>query len=431
MPMFMEDGIQCVSASPNPDMTGQPARELSTEEVKALVGKFVTSAVYANMAGADGIELHAGHGYIISQFLSPLTNRRTDEYGGSLENRMRLLLEIVRGIRAACPPKFICGVRLAMQDTKAGGSTVEERQKVCVELEKAGAHYINATIGMTNPGENLMIESQSCQEGDRVYLAEAAKKVVSIPVFCVGKLRDPEMIDGIISDEKADFVSLGRPLLCDSEWVNKVETGNEKRIRQCIACLDGCISKVFACNELQCAVNPILGMEYKLTEDEKAAVSKNVVIVGGGVAGLEAARSAALSGHKVTLLEKEPVLGGNMHLAKVPPHKEVLDKIPSWYENELKILDVDVRLSTEATIETIMALSPDVVLLATGATPVVGVIPSEVPVINSWDMLAGKAETPEGKTVAVIGGGVVGCETAHYLVDRGNKVAIFEMLSSR
>jgi len=422
------EGIQPVSASPNPDMTGQLAREMTTEEVKALIVKFITSAVYASMTGADGIEIHAGHGYIITQFLSPATNKRTDEYGGSPENRMRMLLEIVRGIRAKCPPRFICGVRLSMEDSREGGSGLEERQKVCVELEKAGAHYISATLGLTDPTDNRTIESQKYPEGDRVYLAKAVKDVVSIPVFAVGKLRDPAMIERVLADGEADFIALGRPLLCDPEWVNKVCSGQERRIRQCLACLDGCITKVFQNQELQCAVNPTLGQEYRLKEDEKAPVPKKVVVVGGGVAGMEAARSAALSGHKVTLLEKGKELGGQMNLAKVPPNKEILGHISQWYDGEFQVLGVDVRLGTEATAESIAAMSPDSVILATGATPILGKVPSDVPLVNCWDILSGEYEMPKDKTVAIVGGGIVGCEVAQYLAEHGNKVTVFEML---
>jgi len=427
MPIFLE-GMQAVSASENPTMTGEMARALSTEEVKELIGKFITTAVYANMAGADGIELHAGHGYILSQFLSPATNRRTDEYGGSPENRMRILLEIVRGIRAACPPKFICGIRLSMEDSKEGGSDLKERQQVCIELEKAGVHYISATVGLTSPTDNRGTDSQRYADGNRVYMAKAAKDVVSIPVFAVGKLREPEMIDGILADGIADFIALGRPLLADPEWVNKTKSGNEARIRNCVSCLDGCICKVFRSQELVCALNPVLGQEYRLKEDEKAAVSKNVVVVGGGIAGMEAARSAALSGHKVTLIEKSNVLGGQLNLAKIPPNKSVLGKITKWYEGELKILGVDVKMGVAATSDMIESLSPDSVLIATGALPVVGRIPSDIPVINSWDILSGDAEMPKDKNVAIIGGGIVGCEVAHYIAEAGNKVTVFEKL---
>lgn len=427
MPAFTE-GLQPVSSGPNADMTGSPARELGTEEVEKLIQKFITTAFYANMAGADGVELHAGHGYIISQFLSSVTNQRTDRYGGSLENRMRMLLEIIYGIKAACPAKFICGVRLAMEDTREGGSDIKERQEVCKALEKAGIHYISTTIGITRAGDTRTIESQKYPEGDRVYMAEAAKAVVDVPVFAVGKIREPSMVEGILAEGQADFVCLGRALLCDPEWVNKTAAGQEERIRHCISCLDGCISKVFESRELQCAVNPVLGMEYKLCESQKAPVSKKVVVVGGGVSGMEAARSAALSGHEVTLIEKGKALGGQLNLAKVPSNKAVLGKIARWYENELKILGVTVQLGTESTADGIERFTPDKVLLATGAVPTLGRIPTDVKLINSWDLLTGHAETPKRQTVAIIGGGIVGCEVAEYLTEFGNKVTIFEML---
>lgn len=426
-PLFL-NGCQPESASEMPNAAGGTCRELSNDEVKKLVSAFVTAAVYAKVAGADGVEIHGAHAYLVNGFLSPYSNHRSDEYGGSLENRARFAVEIISGIKAACGADFVCGIRLGIEETVEGGYNMDEGLKLAQMMADAGADYISASLGHTAFGDSRLVETHKHPEGARVYLALAAKKVLNVPVFTTGKLRTPDLMDSYIESGKADVLCLGRPLICDADWCSKVAAGQWEDVRPCINCLEGCIIKVAQGQALQCAVNPIVGKEYRIDEQAPAAEKKNIVVAGGGAAGMETARAAALRGHKVTLFEKAERLGGQINYAKMPPNKSRMGLIVDWYERQLTKLGVDMRLGCEADYENVKALKPDLVVMATGAVPMMDKLPSSVELVRPWDVLSGKTDLSGVKTAAVLGGGMVGCETTEYLNEHGCEVTVFEML---
>ena len=422
------NGYQPEAPSAIPNAAGS-SREMSNEEVKKMIQAFITAAVYAKTACVDGVEIHGGHAYLVNDFLSPATNHRTDEYGGSLENRARFATEIIAGIKAACGPDFICGIRLGIEETVPGGYGREEGLELAKMMERAGADYICASIGHVTPFDSTrLVETHKYPEASRIDLAEAVKAVVNVPVFTTGKLRNPDLMDSFIRECKADVMCLGRSLICDADWANKVKANDLEHIRPCINCLEGCIVKVSLGQPLQCAVNPIVGKEYRFNEKAPAELKKNIVIVGGGVAGMETARAAAQRGHKVTLLEKSSRLGGQINYAKQPPHKSRMGLIVNWYEKVLPELGVNIRLDTEPCAKCIKELQPDQVIVATGAQPVMDKLQSTEPLVRPWDILDGKVDLSGVKTVAVLGGGMVGCETAEYLVEKGKDVTVIEML---
>ena len=428
-PAFL-NGYQPEGPSVAQNVYGGSCRELSTEEVKAIVKAFITAAVYAKVAGADGVEIHGAHAYLVNGFLSPSSNRRNDEYGGTLENRARFATEIIQGIKAACGKDFVCGIRLGIEETCEGGYKMDEGLALAKMMEAAGADYISASLGHTGFGDTRLVETHKHAEGDRVYLAEAAKKAVNIPVFATGKLRDPEAMERYVESGSADVFCLGRPLICDPDWCNKVSGGQLETIRPCINCLEGCITTVSSGQAVRCAVNPIVGKEWRFNSKEKPDEVKRVVVVGGGVAGMEAARAAAVRGHKVTLVERRDRLGGQVNYAMQPPHKAEMGKIIRWYETVLPQLGVDLRLNTEASMELIKDCGADVVIMASGAVPVMDRIKATIELTRAWDVLDGTVGLDGVKTAAVLGGGMVGCETAEFLVSHGCKVTIFEMLPS-
>lgn len=406
-----------------------PAREMTTEEVKAVINDFINSAKIARDSGMDGVEIHASHMYLISQFLSPLINRRTDEYGGSLENRGRMLKEIIEGIREACPAPFIVGVRLGALDHIPGGLTLEDGVELAKMCEVAGADMLNISCNSYSI-YNELIESQWEEEGSRLYMSEAVKKAVSIPVAIVGKLRTPKFCAEAIESNKTDIVCIGRQLICDPAWANKVLFNKLDEIRPCFNCADGCVGQYFKHGNVHCTANPYVGYEDLYQENNVPSVAKTrkVAVVGGGVAGMQLGIIAKKRGHDVTIIEKADRLGGQMIIAGVPPFKEDLVGGLSWFISEVERQEIDVKLNTEATEEMISEIGADVVVVATGSLPNKPPIPGVENAIESWDLLDGSLTVPENKKVAIVGGGVVGSEVAHMLVDNNCDVTVLEML---
>lgn len=417
----------------------QPTRALEHAEIKELVQQFVAGAVRVQKAGCDGVELHAAHGYLINQFLSPYTNKRDDEYGGSFENRLRFIAEIIAGIRSECGPDFPISVRLSVEEFLSNvGVTddyihIQDGVKISMALEKLGIDVINVSCGIYETG-SVCVEPVSFPQGWRRDLIKAVKDHVAIPVIAVSVIREPAVGEQFLADGIVDFVALGRAWLADEEWGLKVKEGREKQLCKCISCLR-CFESLNENNAvglpLVCSVNPRLAREQQLGNLAHDSSAHKVAVIGGGAAGMSAARTLALRGIQVTLFEKENALGGLINIAKMPPHKGTMDWICQYYQNEFDRLKVTVKLNTEATLSVLEEMAPDAVILATGSTPVV---PRRIPGVDGENVfgidrvLSGAAGLKD-KQVVLIGAGMSGIETAEYLCAAGNSVTIVDMLS--
>ncbi|HPK52946.1 MAG TPA: NAD(P)/FAD-dependent oxidoreductase [Smithellaceae bacterium] len=415
---------------PVDDKSGKiPVHGMTKEDIAYLTNKFVQAALNARQAGFDGVELHSAHGYLLSQFLSLQSNTRTDEYGGDVAGRSRFLVEIIQGIRKACGPQFLISVRLGVRDWDPKGLALADGLEAAKIIDREGIDLINVSTGARYSHFGA-VETQEKPDGFRLDLARAVKPLVKTPVAIVGKLRTGAMCDDVVKGGVADLVVIGRPLICDPEWPNKMQSGREAEIRQCLNCLDGCYTSLTINSGIRCAINPYAGFESIYDEGNLPRVikPKKVVVVGGGIAGMQAALTAAERGHAVTLLEKKPALGGQLQIASIPPHKEVLNTIAKYFAIRMQQEGVTVKLGVDADVATIAALHPDTVILATGSLPVVPPIPGIERAIQSWDILSGARTAPEGRNIVIIGGGTVGCETALYLLGYRNRITILEML---
>ncbi|MCS5421131.1 MULTISPECIES: NAD(P)/FAD-dependent oxidoreductase [Psychrilyobacter] len=399
--------------------------ELNVEEIKEIVENFSDAALRVKKAGYDGVELKGGYGYLINQFLSPFSNKRTDEYGGTILNRCRFLLEIIESVREKVGEDYLISVRISADEFVDGGLTIEDSKVIARLLEKAGIDLLNVAFGVYK-SMYYMAPPSAVPHGFFVDLASEIKKIVSIPVIAVGRINTPLIAETVLLSEKADLVAMSRAGLADPELPNKAKEGRLEDIIHCIGCLQGCVGAYFKGQPVHCLVNPESGKEKELSI-KPALNKKKVFIVGGGIAGMEAAIVAAKRGHEVHLYEKEDKLGGQWLLAAVPPHKEELNTLTVWQKTQLGKLGVNIFLKTELTEEIVDKENPDAVIIATGANPIVPGIPGvdSGNVIIAQDILAGRKNT--GNNVVVIGGGQVGAETAAHLANHGSRVTIVEM----
>lgn len=422
-------GKQPVSASPLPcPILGEVPRELTVPEIRTIVSQFGDAALRAKKAGFDGVQVHGAHGYLIAQFMSSYSNKRCDEYGGSLLNRIRFPLEIIEDIRAKCGPDLLVDFRISGDEKVYGGRSIEETMVIAMKLEEKGIDMIHISAG-TYESTWSIIPPMNIRPGWIVDHAAAVKNVVNIPVVTVGRINDPLMAENIIASGRADLVAMGRASLADPELPKKYAEGRLKDIRPCIGCQQGCLEILFKNEPIRCLVNPVLGFEYK-NEMKKTANPKKVAVVGGGPAGLEAARAAALAGHVVTLYEKSGRLGGQFAAAAIPPVKGDISAYISWAADQIEKLGVEIRLGSEFTEDLFEKVNPDRVILASGSRPSRPPIPgiNGDSVVIAEDVLWGRSST--GKKVVVAGGGMIGCETATYLATLGRHVTVVEMLPS-
>lgn len=401
-------------------------RELTTEEIETLIRACAFAAGIVKAAGADAIEIHGYGGYLIDQFQTALWNRRSDRYGGDLEGRLRFSLEIIDAVRKVVGRDFALIYKFTPDHYIEGGRHLSEGLDIARRLEDAGVDALHVDGGCYEVWHRVipcMYEPPACH----VHLAEAIKKVVRIPVIIQGKLGNPLIARRVIEEDKADFLGLGRPLLADPEWPEKVRRGQFDDIRPCIGDNEGCIKRVYELKYISCTVNPLTGMEkeYALVP---ATRRKSVLVIGGGPGGLEAARVAALRGHHVSLWERDSKLGGKLIPASIPDFKQDLRPLIEYLSTQVRKLGVDVALGKEATPELVSSFNPDVVILATGATPLVPAIPgiNRSNVTTAIDVLLGRSQL--GDEVVVVGGGLVGCEVAVYLDRQGKKVTLIEMM---
>lgn len=412
------------TAIPCPFGTDIP-RELSIPEIKELVEKYGDAALRAKKCGFDGVEIHGGHGYLITQFLSPFSNKRVDEYGGNFTNRARFALEVINNIRTKCGDDFIVGMRISVDEMVEGGLTMADSKALVPFLEKAGIDLLNISVG-NYLAIDLNVASAYTTHGWFADRAAEIKKICSIPVIAVSRINDPILADSIIREGKADFTAMGRASLADPEMPNKAQNGKYDEIRHCIACNHGCIGTLFEDGPIRCVLNPSLGKEF-LPAAAKSASPKKITVIGAGPAGLEAAISARKAGHDVTVYEKEKRAGGQFYIAAIPPCKGEISDFVRWQVHQSKELGIQIHYNTEATVENVRKGEPDAVIIATGAVqvrpPIKGV---DLPhVVFANDVLDGKVFP--GKNCVVIGGGQVGAETAHHLAQQLRNVTVLEM----
>jgi len=416
-------GVMPVAPSPIPcGHLKTPVRELAKSEIEDLVGKFIAAAIRGNKAGFDLVEIHGAHGYLVGEFLSPYTNKRTDEYGGGFAQRMRFPMEIVQGIKESLGRDFPIGFRFSADEFVHGGIDVSEAQRIAKALEKAGVDVLHVSAGIYESLPTLL-EPMSYAQGWRCHLAAEIKKAVTVPVIAVGVIREPVFAEQVLAKGAADFVAIGRGLLADPDWPEKARQGRISELNRCIGCNVGCLSKRLT-HAIQCSVNPETGHERNCRIAPIQASQERMTIVGGGPAGLEAARVATLRGFRVTLFEKAMDLGGQMRLAALPPGKDKIRWTIEYYLDQMKRLKVDLRLGREALLEDILDTSPDVVVLATGSKPLSPAFPS----LFTADDILSSPPAHAGGSAAIVGGGSIGCETALFLHERGYSVSLFEQL---
>lgn len=414
-------------------------RAITVDEIHAIVKQFGEAAFHAKRAGFDGVQIHAVHeGYLIDQFAISMFNQRTDEYGGSLENRLRFAKEIVEEIKKTCGDDFPVTLRFSLksmikdwrvgalpgEDFEEKGRDTEEGLKAAKLLESYGYDALDTDVGTYDAwwwNHPPMYQKKGLY---REY-CKMVKEVVDIPVFCAGRMDNPDMALEAIENGECDVIDLGRPLLADPDYCNKLRCGKITQIRPCISCHEGCMGRVASYSLLNCAVNPQAARE-RVNAYEPILKKKKVLIVGGGVAGCEAARVLAIRGHQPVVYEKGSRLGGNLIPGGAPDFKEDDIALADWYTNELNRLGVHVHLNTELNEEEIKAMDYDTVILATGSKPKVFSLGDDSHTYPAEQVLLKQKDA--GKKTVVVGGGLVGCETALWLAQNGIHVTIVEAL---
>jgi 2,4-dienoyl-CoA reductase (NADPH2) len=405
-------------------------KELTLEEIGKIEDKYAEAAWRAKEAGFQLVSLHCTHGYLIEQFLSPVSNKRRDTYGGDAERRFRFLAEIIQKVKDKVGNDFPLMCRISGEELVEGGLTIEDARQNGKRLEAAGIHCVSVSVsgrGLgSGPGSMEMPVSSSpmrSRRGTLVYLAAAVKEGVSIPVMTANRIITPDLGEQVLQQGKADIIGIGRGLVADPEWPRKAQEGREIEIRHCISC-EQCLP-IGPAKEpaLACAINPLAGKENRLKITPAKRI-KTVFIAGGGPAGLEAGRVAALRGHKVYLYEKD-LVGGQLNLACIPPGKGEIKMFVDFEQEQLNRLGVEIR-HQELTLEIVRREKPDAVIVATGAYPRSAEFPGSgnKNVVSAWQILSG-AVIPGGKVV-IIGGRQIGAETAEFLATRGNEVTLVE-----
>ncbi len=406
----------------------ESCKAMEIEDIQACIRYFAISAKNAVEGGFDGIELQLGHSSLIRQFISPLTNQRADEYGGSLENRCRFALEVIDAVRKAVGADFTLGVRLNADEMHPkGGLTHEDAKQAAIILEASGQlDFLDLSIG-TFLNLFLVEGSMHTPLAYTAPLSAGMRSVVKLPVFCTNRINDPHLAEKILAEGQADMIGMVRALICDPELPNKAMEGRMEDIRNCIACNQGCIARMGLGYRLGCMHNPAAGEEEKLGIGtlKPADIPKKVVVVGAGPAGLEVARVATLRKHEVTLFEKADDVGGQNILAGKPAGRQEITGVTRWLVSQLNKLDVDLRLGVEATAETVLAENPDAVVIATGSSPKTNPFPGEYgppEVVTTVQILTGEAEAGDNVLLIDLDGHHQATGTAELLADQGKSV---------
>jgi 2,4-dienoyl-CoA reductase-like NADH-dependent reductase (Old Yellow Enzyme family)/thioredoxin reductase len=407
---------------------GLTPREITREEIQEIIAAFGVAARRGMEAGFDAVEIHGAHGYLITQFLSALSNKRDDEYGGSFSNRSRFMIEVLQEVRKKVGPDFPISLRLSVEECIQGGYMFEDIQPILPNLVKAGADILHASLGTHGSPGGITSAPFEYQPGFNVWRAKKLKEIVNLPVIAVGRFTDPSLANEVIARGEADLVAFGRQYLADPDFLIKAREGRPEDIRKCIACNQGCIERLtLGEGKIRCALNPETGQEI-IYPQVPAGVRRNVWVVGSGPGGLTAAYEAVRLGHKVTLFEKEEKTGGQLNLASKAPFKDQYGVWASWLTSQAKKMGVAVRTGIEMTESMISEGDPEVVILATGGEQIKPDIPGiDLSLVcNAWQVLGGAV--PPGKHPVVIGGGLIGMETADYLCQKGTQVTLVEVL---
>lgn len=430
-------GVQPMAASRIPSRSlREIPRELTVDEIQEIVEQFGEAACRAKEGRCDGVQIHCAHmHHLLASFLTPYYNKRVDQYGGSLEGRLRLPMEVIRNIRSKVGPEFGILIRISGDEYLPGGRTIEESVYIAPLLIDAGVDAIHISAG-TTVASWIPIPPSGTPQAINAPLAAAVKKAVNVPIICVGRITEPWAAENIVATGKADIVAMGRALLADPEWPNKAAKGHWDDIAPCVGDTL-CQMRLHEEKPIACMINPTAGREKEI-EVTSARTPKKVIVVGGGPAGLEAAQVAASRGHQVVLMEKNSKLGGQLLMASFTPMKQEYTRVIQYLAKRAYRAGVKVELNREVTPQVIEKHRPDVVIIATGGLPPIPVDISDIDVgnvVTAWDVLSGGVFP--GPNVLIIGGGSVGCETADYLahvVDDlqpgGNRVTIIEMLDN-
>jgi 2,4-dienoyl-CoA reductase-like NADH-dependent reductase (Old Yellow Enzyme family)/thioredoxin reductase len=405
-------------------------RPLTLEEISNLIDAFGQAARRAKEAGFDGIDLHFAHGYLLCQFLSSFTNKRMDEYGGNLENRARLALEVLERCRHEVGGDFPISAKVVGHQYVSGGISLRETKVFCHLLQQKGIDAIQVSGGDPESPDHFPVPPMYSKRGCYVNLAQSIKKAVNIPVIAVGRINNVLLANQIIESGKADLVAMGRAFLADPDFPRKAQEGKLEEIRMCIGCNQGCRGRDRTKYlTVGCILNPRVGKEKEESEIVPAGIPRHVLVLGGGPAGMEAARVAALRGHKVTLVEEQRGLGGQLRVAARAPGRGEFRHLIEWYRIQMIKLGVKLLLGRKATVDLVRSVTPDLVILATGSRPLSPEIEGlkQIRVAHASEILEKKIQI--GHQAVIIGGGGVGLETADFLASRGKRVTVIEQLS--
>ena len=427
--LFLLKAGKAIAPSPIRSLVfGLTPREMTREEIQELIAAFGAAALRGKQAGFDAVEVHGAHGYLLTQFLSALSNQRTDEYGGDLSNRSRFIREVLQAVRRRVGEDFPVSLRLSAEEFIKGGYTVEDLKPLLPEWVKAGADIIHASLGTHGSPAGITSAPIEYPPGFNVGRAKRIKEIVNVPVIGVGRFTDLPLADEVIGRGDADLVAFGRQFLADPDFILKSREGRFEDVRKCIACNQGCIERlILGEGNIRFAITPETGQET-LYPQGPAAVRRRVWVIGGGPAGLTAACEAARLGHRVDLFEKEKEWGGQLRYAGKPPFKGIYQEWGAWLGAQARKMGVNLHPGVEATEKMIQEGNPEAVILAAGGEKIIPDIPGiDLPhVTDAWQILSGEV-TPK-RHVLVIGGGLIGMETADFLDQKGTRVTLVEVL---
>ena len=407
---------------------GLTPREMTRDEIKEMIAAFGAAALRARQAGFDAVEIHGAHGYLLTQFLSALSNQRQDEYGGNFINRSRFILDVLQEVRRRVGEDFPISLRLSIEECIKDGYSAEDIQSILPALVRAGADLIHASLGTHGTPGGITSAPAEYEPGFNVWRAKKVKEVVNVPVIAVGRFSDPTLADEVIGRGDADLVAFGRQFLADPDFLIKARQGNPEEIRKCIACNQGCIERlILGEGKIRCAINPETGQET-ICPQGPAKVPRKVWVVGAGPGGLTAAYEAARLGHAVTLFEKEKTPGGQLLFACVPPFKKIYGEWIFWLASQVNKLGITIRTGTQVTETMIEEGKPETVILAMGGEKIIPPIEGiDLPLVcDAWQILSGEV-APKAHAV-VVGGGLIGMETADFLSQKGTQVTLVETL---